>query len=185
MNQQAEYTFHYFSADNKPVLEEVAAALSNSTSVNKRIIDPALPTGMTFQLLDFHKEEYGTGLGYIQNDQGQVIAFGGLHYVHDVELYEVVCFAIPGQEAVAADALELLVYEAFAVLGMDKVCARAIPGTVEDKCYGKHGFEYIGERAFAEDSMEQIWNYYELENHGNMISAERSGHTDAEWDNIF
>lgn len=118
-----------------------------------------------------HIGTYGTGLGFVKNEEGVVIGMGGLQFINDVQLFELVCCMLPEYEHQGYDATDMLRYNAFEKMSLDKVCARANAGSLQGLVYRENGFVYIDERAFTTDSMTHIWDYYELENDANTITV--------------
>lgn len=177
-----EVSLNYFSDSDQQLLSDVFPVLQQAMPV---IDGNVLQADNALDILDTHKIEHGVGVGFIQQD-GETTAIGGLHYLADVALYELVCIPLPGHEDAAPIAIDYLIHHAFYALGMDKVCARTLQNSDMDNELKAAGFTCYGEWAFTEEGRESIWNYYEMENDANMVSS--IGHySDANnsWDGIF
>lgn len=182
MNAQLNISLQYFTSENKDVLQGLLHQLQN---VNTRLIDTDLPANILFEILDHNKNEYGAGMGYFIDDEGNILGIGGLHYLNDVSLYETVCYTTAKYAHLKTDMISHILHEAFVSHNMDKICTRAEPGSEENTLLKSLGFSLIDERAFAEDNMECIWNYYELENEQLMVSSDASNADHSDWDSIF
>lgn len=143
----------------------------------------------TGELLDYfeeHRVEHGISIGGLYVNNNTLIGIGGFHYLEDTGLYEVVCAVLPQFEDNHAIALNHLILQAFGSLMMDKLCARAVPASVTDVCLANSGFVFSGERVFMKEDDGRIWNYYELEDESNLVSAESTtAYSDNEWDALF
>lgn len=188
--QQEHIKFNQFRKEDKNILDSVLTHINGSgISIQQNIFNSILPADILLSSIIYHKAEHGTGICYITNEQQQIIGIAGLCLVSDVSIYEVFYYLLPGynnntqKEAV----INLLVDKAFYELGLDKVCARTI---IEDHDSSDSllacGFNYIDERAFEEDGHNAIWNYYELENDSNIITADNdAAFIYDDWDTIF
>ncbi|MCB0696745.1 MAG: hypothetical protein KDC07_05240 [Chitinophagaceae bacterium] len=177
-----DLTLNHFNIEDKVLLADLLA----NTQQQRFPVLNNISAEQVSALLGAHKAEHGTGIGFIKDGYEDVLGFAGLHYLADVELYETVCQLQPEFADRANYVIEYLVYEAFSNLGLDKVCARALPGHTDEVVLKENGFVCLGERVFAEEGLETIWNYYELENEANMTSAEeRNSYATSDWDSIF
>lgn len=178
-------TLHYFTGENKHLLKDVfmpeglLQGFAGSVFSKDDIAEDA------WRIIDAHRAEYGTGLGYLQDAYDNIIGLAGLQYLEDTQLFEVVCYMLPEYTSHTTDVVDLLVSEAFEHMSLDKVCARTIPGSLKDMSYRENAFVYIGERAFAGEGMDRIWNYYELANEGNLTLAGVEDRGDTDWDIFF
>lgn len=135
---------------------------------------------------DNHRVEHGIAPGAICLSEVGIIGVGGIHYLEETGFYEITCNVMPGQEEHVTPVLNHLVSHAFDNLKMDKVCARAIPGSVFNHNLANSRFTFLGERMFMLEQDEHIWNYYELEDESNLVSAENNSvYIDKEWDALF
>lgn len=137
------------------------------------------------EALQRHAIDYGTTIGYFGNDNNALTGIGGLHYLTDAELYELVFVPMAGYDDTVTEHLSYLLDLAFSVHGIDKVCARTAPDTPTAEWLKERGFAYNGERAFTADGREHIWHFYELENELNMISARQNQSASSDWDYMF
>lgn len=135
-------------------------------------------------------KDHGVSVSYITSDNDKVIlGLAGLNYSIDAQLYEVIINILPvySQELSSYELLENIVTEAFDTLYIDKVCARAIPGSDMDTLYRTFGFSHLGERMFTDEQTSVIYYYYELENDNllDTTSETQSPAYKSDWDNIF
>lgn len=134
-------------------------------------------------------KEHGVSVNFITNDNSnEVLGLAGLHYLSDVQLYEIIINILPEHslDISVTELIENIVSEAFEVLCLDKVCARAVPGSEYDVLLKSFGFTQLGERVFSDESKSSIYNYYELENDSLLeINASSSTPAYSDWDNIF
>lgn len=185
MNSFAPYSVHDFKATDTALLAGLLAELSATDSFHNNILQPELPADMTIAILQQQQQEYSTGLGYIKDDFDNVIGVGGLHFLQDVKLFEVVCYMLPEYRHHTGNVIGHMVDEAIETLCLDKLCARTLPASLEDLFYKENGFMYSDERAFAEDGMNQIWNYYELDNEANISAVDTADDAESDWDSLF
>lgn len=142
--------------------------------------------GELMEYFEAHRVEHGISIGGLYINNNTMVGIGGFHYLEDTGLYEIVCTVLPQFEDNLATALNHLVLQAFDSLMMDKLCARAVPASAMDTCLANSGFAFSGERVFMKGVDGQIWNYYELEDETNLVSAESTGtYTDNDWDALF
>lgn len=176
----------HFSDRDNGVLADILSRFVESVNGYIAAVDIKQTAADLQEIFDKHRIEHGISIGCLYEDNGAALGIGGFHYLEETGVYEMVCAMLPEHEGITAYALEFLEHQAFANLRMDKVCARALPGTVLDVCLRNNGFVYSGERAFIPEGADQIWNYYELENEGNMVSATSgTGLIYSDWDAIF
>jgi len=165
-------------------LEKILEALVKSKSpINPSISHTAEELII---LLEEHRIEHGIAPGGIYLPGDIAIGIGGFHFLDEAGVYEIVCNVPPGNEILAPVILNMLITDAFDNLKMDKICARAIPASPFDKFLAENGFVFSGERLFVKEGDGQIWNYYELEDERNLVSADNSrAYTDNDWDALF
>lgn len=181
------FSLHNFSESNSQVLSNILNAIKkDAVYVNHPLLYSESDAGMLSDILQQHKIEHGVSLSYLQNGDEEVIGLAGFHYLEEVALYEAVCILLPEYQPETGYAIEFTIHEAFYSLGMDKICARALPGSAAGALFKSNGFTYCGERIFMDDAQGQLWDYYELENEGNLVSAAGQGdYALSDWDSIF
>ena len=166
-----------FSETNKHILADMELPMMGANSFTQ--------SGLLDEI-DTHIVEHGIGIGCLLDSNGTVLGIGGFNYLADTGVYEVVCNMLPQHQEKINDALDFLVHEAFDKLRMDKICARALPGSVMNSSLKAGNFVYAGERAFFSEGREQIWNYYELEDEAGMMESESVyALADSDWDKVF
>lgn len=182
MNRQHNIAFQYFTHGNKLILQDILPVLEG---VNNSLVDTELPSDILFEILDHNKNEYGAGIGFFTDGNNTVIGLGGLHFLNDAGMYEIICYTAKEYSSYRAELIKCISDKAFLQLNMDKVCMRALPGHLDNELLKAMGFSFIDERAFAEDGMSLIWNYYELENEYLLVETEADLATVDDWDAIF
>lgn len=176
-----------FSGLSKDDLEKLLGAFAEETTGHV-VVNPAIGYDVEelIDILDEHMVEHGIAPGGIYLDGNSAVGIGGFYYLEETGMYEIICSLAPGQERLTPAILNSLVEEAFDNLKMDKICARAIPASPFDKLLAEAGFAFLGERMFMMEGAGQIWNYYELEDERNLVSADSgSAYADNDWDAIF
>lgn len=131
------------------------------------------------------REEYGTGLGLVEDNSGAVIGLAGLVFLEEVQLYELVVCMMPEYSSLTYDVIDMLLYEAFENMSLDKVCAREPIDSSHSTVLREIGFAYIDERIFMDDHMQHVWAYYELENDTNVVSASDDFSLEFEFEDSF
>lgn len=185
MHHSAVYKINHCTANDSSVLQDLLTQLVAANAIDAKAFYPELPTDILLPILDNHYKEYGAGIGLVENEQGDIIGMAGLQFLQDTELFEAVCYLLPDYTAQFPNVLSTVVDTAFHDLGLDKLCARTVTMSLADMQYREAGFTYVDERAFSDDGMGQIWNYYELENDANMVDAEQLAFDDSDWDSLF
>lgn len=146
----------------------------------------ASDTDELIESYDTHRIEHGVAPGGIYLPGSDLVGIGGFLYIEETSLYEVVCHVLDVYEEDILPLLHYFATYAFDNLKMDKICARAIPGSVLDDNLANSRFTFSGERMFIQEQDGQLWNYYELEDEGNLVSAESTGiYSDNDWDAFF
>jgi len=182
-----EFSIRNLQESNSIALSDILSAInSKNTFVNHPILYSEPDAGLLSDILQQHKIEHGVSLGYLQNGDEEIVGLAGFHYLEEVALYEAVCILLPEYQPETGYAIEFTIHEAFYNLGMDKICARALPGSAAGTLFKSNGFTYCGERIFIDDAQGHLWDYYELENEGNLVSAAgQGGYAQSDWDSIF
>jgi hypothetical protein len=143
---------------------------------------------LTAETIQQHWHLHCTGIGMVTGHNNNTMGIAGLNYLHEVQLYEVYIELLPEYRNTpnTSAILSMVVNNAFENLGIDKVCTRAIAGSVNDIAFKKYGFSYCDERSWADDNYVNTWNYYELENNSAFISVEdHAVAADNDWEGIF
>jgi len=177
-----ELSLNKFAANDESLLQ----GLLTETSKKRPSVFNNRSAGEVLTMLENHRTEHGISIGYINDGYGHVLGLAGLHYLPETGIYEIVSHLLPDHAGRTAAVIEYLVFEAFANLGMDKICARVLPESTDASILKENGFTCLGERAFAEEGMGQIWQYYELENEGTMAApAQDTAYATSDWDSLF
>ncbi len=175
-----DISIQYLKEGNKPLFKQLLIELQkeNNSFCKGLHIDEFLDS------LKAHQQEHGLGLGCLINPYGKVVGLAGLRFLNATKLYETVCIISPKyvEEVGYSMIIDQLINYAFNELNLDKVCARAEKGIIENELYHAIGFTYLGERVFDEDGSEQIWNYYEMENDNQLLSNNSTSEIDNDWD---
>lgn len=175
-----------FADADKQQLDMILGAMFDNPS--KQTLNPSISFAANelIELLGEHRIEHGIAPGGIYLPGDVAIGIGGFHFLQETGVYEIVCNVSPDKEHLVPAILSSLITDAFDNLKMDKICARAIPASPFDMFLAESGFVFLGERMFVNEGDGQIWNYYELEDERNMVSADNSGaYTDNDWDALF
>lgn len=178
--REAGISLQYFKSNE--LLNELSAATGGAINFyTGATTDAELP-----EMLEQHQIQHGIGIGYLQNDDDAVLGLGGLYYQPEASLYELVYLPLTDNAIDANTCLNYLLDHAFGNLGIDKICARALPQSLIADWLNDAGFAYSGERAFTQDGREHIWQYFELENEANMVLVPAYNQSaNSDWDAIF
>ena len=175
-----DISIEYLKEGNKPLFKKLLTELSEANSS----FFPNMDVDVMFDNISSHQKEHGLGLGCLINSYGKVVGLAGLCFLQATKLYETFCFISPNhvEEIGYSMIIDRLVNYAFDELNLDKVCARADIGVIENELYLANGFTYLGERIFEDNGNEKIWNYYEMDNDSQLISDNSSAEIDNDWD---
>lgn len=180
--QAIDLSLNNFTKHDKAIIDNILSSVKTSVTPFSTLTSEEL-----FTLVAAHKSEHGISIGYIKDGYGNILGIAGLHYQPEVAIYEAVTIILPEFKDRTAYVIEHLVFNAFSILSMDKIFARTPVSTTDYEPLKENGFVCLGERAFAEDDRTHLWNYYELENDANLVSADGAGesHIANDWDNLF
>lgn len=174
----------YFSEFKNP--EMVLAQLTKEPGNYPSWLDEHIPVEELTAIFEDHRIEHGVAPGGIYMAGKGIVGIGGFHYLEETGLYEVVCYIAPLYKKYTSTVINYLTLLAFDGLKMDKICARAIPGTSLDSCFAGSGFVFSGERMFMREGDEEIWNYYEMEDESSFVSSDNKKIlSDYDWDVLF
>ena len=175
-----DISIQYLTEGNKQLFKKLLVELSQceNSILSPNAIDETLND------ITNHVNVHGIGLGCLIDNYGKVVGIAGLRFLNAPKLYETFCFILPQhvEEVGYSRIIDGLVNHAFGNLNLDKVCARAQSGVVENELFMLNGFTYLGERMFDDEGSEKIWNYYEIENDSQLLSNNTSTELDTDWD---
>lgn len=180
--QAIDLSLNNFTKDDKAIIDNILSSVKTSVTPFSTLTSQGL-----LALVDAHKAEHGTSIGYIKDGYGNILGIAGLHFQPEAALYEIVTIILPEFKDRTVYIVEHLVFDAFSNLSMDKIFARTPVNTTDYEPLKENGFVCLGERAFAEGGRTHLWNYYELENEANLVSADEAGesHVTSDWDSLF
>lgn len=185
MNTQTVISLHNFSYADEKFFGSLFNDIKTTGEVPAAYCDYADADGLLDEIMS-HWIEHNVSVGFLQNEQGDIIGLGGFRYLPEVEKYELICGLLPAYTGAKSEVLNLLINKAFHDFGMDRLCARVFQTDNNHEHLLDAGFNYMGERSFEMDAYLHIWNYYEIYNYGDLLSASDvyiSSNTD--WDSLF